>query len=273
MWILRSYRWRRRALFSAIAIGVAAPLIWLAVRYSHAEDPRNANGPTVANPVQAKDVPFKPVEQQAVHKVLKRFIGTAVVRHDVSEAWSIAGPTLKEGVSRRQWDKGEIPVTPYPALDRGWGDWSYVEYSQKEAATRQVGLEVYLFPQPGSGWSAMSADVEVIRSRKGPWLVDYWMPKRFHGPPALSQKAKAKAKTQAKAKVKKLRERHNAKKEQALAREKIAALQDKPIARGAWWALPLGILGLAIVLPVSIGLFVWYRNRKAERDYFRSSSR
>ena len=46
---------------------------------------------------------------------------------------------------------------------------------------------------------------------------------------------------------------------------------DKPLARGAWWALPLGILGLAILIPLVVGGFVWYRNRKAERDYFRSA--
>jgi hypothetical protein len=42
--------------------------------------------------------------------------------------------------------------------------------------------------------------------------------------------------------------------------------------RGAWWALPLGLLGLAVLLPLTIGGFVWYRNRKAERDHFRAVS-
>jgi hypothetical protein len=128
---------------------------------------------------------------------------------------------------------------------------------------------VYLFPKPGSGWSAMSADVEVIRKKNGPWLVDYWMPKRFHGPPALEKKAKAKI--QAKEKLKKLRHRHETKKAH---KPTIIAepAPDAPKARGAWWALPLGLLGLAILLPISIGGVVWYRNRKAERDYFRSAS-
>jgi hypothetical protein len=258
MWILRSYRWRRRLIFTGIVLGVAGPLIWLGVRYSQPGNPFNANGPIVANPVQAKDVPFTPPERRAVHHVLKQFISTAVVRHDPGKAWPIAGPTLKEGLTRKDWDRGDIPVVPYPAANKGWGDWSFVEYSQI-AEQRTVGLEVYLFPKPKSGWSAMSADVEVVR-KQGRWLVDYWMPKRFHGPPAVVKKVKTK--------TQKLRERHSSKGNKQVAAP--AFQPEKPRARGAWWALPIGLLGLAVVLPLTIGGFVWYRNRKAERDYFRS---
>jgi hypothetical protein len=51
-------------------------------------------------------------------------------------------------------------------------------------------------PEAGSGWSAMTADIELVKGHDGQWRVDYWMPKRFHGPPSL-----AKAKPTAKAKA------------------------------------------------------------------------
>ena len=202
--------------------------------------------------------------------MLKRFISTAVVRHNVSRAWDIAGPTLKEGVTRKQWDKGALPVIPYPALDRGWGNWSFVQYSYTEAKKHTVGLEVFLFPKPKSGWSAMTADVEVVHKPKGRWLVDYWMPKKFHGPPAVAHTAKVKTTAQ------KLRERHarrpRRRRRRARRRSRRARRSGtQPLARGAWWALPLGILGLAILIPLMVGGFVWYRNRKAERAYFRSA--
>ncbi len=256
MSILRSYRWRRRLIFIAIAAAIAGPLIWLGVQYSQPGNPFNANGPTVPDYVLPTHAAFTPDKQRAVHRVLKEFISTAVVRHDVSKAWDLAGPTLKEGITRKEWDHGDLPVIPYPAANRGWGNWSFVQYSY----TSSVGLEVYLFPKPHSGWSAMSADVEVVKGKKGQWLVDYWMPKRFHGPPAAEDKAKTTAQ--------KLRERH-AKAKQAKA-PTAAPVSDAPRAGGAWWALPIGLLGLAIVLPITIGGFVWYRNRKAERDYFRT---
>jgi hypothetical protein len=110
--------------------------------------------------------------------------------------------------------------------------------------------------------------VEVVKGKQGRWLVDYWMPKRFHGPPAVAPSTKAKAD------AKKLRERHavktksHTKAKPSQAREPVA---DAPRIRGAWWALPLGLLALAILLPLTIGGFIWYRNRKAERAYFRSN--
>lgn len=268
MSILHSYRWRRRIAFTAVVVGVAAPLIWLGVRYSDPGNPENANGPTVADYAVSKNVPFTPSQRQEVRKVLKQFIGTAVVRHNVAGAWDIAGPTLKEGITRKEWDNGDVPVVPYPALHKGWGRWSFVQYSYQEAKKHTVGLEVFLFPKPKSGWSAMTADVEVIKGQNGRWLVDYWMPKRFHGPPAVVQ--------QAKAKTGKLREKHAAKtKAKAKAEAKSTATQtaqDKPLARGAWFALPLALLGTAILIPLIIGGFFWYRSRKAERAYFRSAS-
>ena len=58
-------------------------------------------------------------------------------------------------------------MIPYPARDRGWGNWSFVQYSYTESKKHTVGLEVYLFPKPNSGWSAMTADVEVVRKPEG----------------------------------------------------------------------------------------------------------
>jgi hypothetical protein len=268
MSILHSYRWRRRLAFTAVVLAVAGPLIWLGVRYSDPGNPENANGPTVADYSVSRNVPFTAGQRQAVHKVLKEFIASAVVRHDVAKSWNIAGPSLKEGVTRKEWDNGSVPVVPYPAENKGWGNWSFVQYSYKDARKHTVGLEVFLFPKPNSGWSAMTADVEVVKGKSGGWLVDYWMPKRFHGPPAVSHNTKAKASAQ------KLRARHAVKTKARVkaksAQTSEAAAPDAPHARGAWWALPLGILALAIVLPLIIGGFIWYRNRKAERDYFRS---
>ena len=82
----------------------------------------------------------------------------------------------------------------YPAAHKGLGSWSYVKYSYANT----VGLEVFVFPKPGSGYSAMTADAEVVKDNDGRWQVNYWMPERFHGPAAVSAtKVKAAKKTAA----------------------------------------------------------------------------
>jgi hypothetical protein len=264
--ILRSYRWRRRLLFCALVVGIATPLIYLGVHYSTPGDPGNPSGPAVAGGpsyAEPKPAPFTARNQRAVRRVLRDFIRSAVVRHDVGRSWAIAGPSLKEGVTRKQWNRGDIPVVPYPAANRGLGKWSYVEYSYAQT----VGLEVFLFPKPGSGYSALTADVELVQGRDRRWRVDYWMPKRFHGPPAVAAKQttrKAGA-TVASAKAKAKAQRPE--------RRAAPPAFEPPKPSRAWWLLPIGLLSLIVVVPLATILVIWYRNRSAERAYLRSTGR
>jgi hypothetical protein len=178
--IFDSRRSRRRVLIAAV-IAVAAPLIYLGVHFSTPGSAGNANGPYVNNDAfyrQAKQVPFKPASRRAVRTVLARFISTAVARCRVGDSWELAGPSLRQGVSREQWRRGEIPIVPYPAAKHGQGSWDLVNYSYRN----KVGLEVMLFPRRGSGYSMATADAEVVRGRDGLWRVDYFMINKFHGP-------------------------------------------------------------------------------------------
>jgi hypothetical protein len=256
--ILRSYRWRRRLLFS-LPIVLAIPLIYLGVHLSSPGNPGNANGPTVPNYKQPKKARFTKAEQQEVHRVLAAFIKSAVAREQPARSWDLAAPSMKEGVTRKQWNRGDLPVVPYPALHRGLGQWDYVAYSYKKS----VGLEVFLFPKPGSGYSALTADVELVKSHDGRWLVDYWMPKKFHGPPAL-------AKTGGKAKKitrKAAGKRSNGPNTAKAAPPTVTQDYRSPHPSRAYWAIPLAILSLIILVPISFGVIHVRRNRRAAREH------
>jgi hypothetical protein len=254
MQIWESRRWRRRLILGTIA-AVLVPVGYLAVHYSNPGDPGDATGPEVPDYVQPKNSPFTASEKQAVRRSLKEFISSAVARENLSQAWDVSAPSLKQGVSRREWNRGELPVVPYPAAKRGLGTWSFVQYSY----TDSVGLEVFVFPKPGSGWSAMTADVELVKQPDGRWLVDYWMPKRFHGPPALAASQLKKAQKEAKANKTKQR----------------AAVEEEPYRppqASHWWlALPIAVLSLIVIVPLTLGLVYWYRKRKATRAYLDSA--
>jgi hypothetical protein len=254
MQILESRRWRRRLIISAI-LAAFVPIAFVAVHYSQGGDPRNANGPTIPDYKQPKPSPFTASEKAEVRPLLKEFILSAVARENVDRSFDLASNELKAGTTRKEWDRGELPVSPYPAADRGLGEWSYIEYSYKDT----VGMEVFLFPKPGSGSSALSADVEVVKDPKGRWLVNYWMPKRFHGPPALSA-AQLKAAQKA---------TKNKKRKAASAPKRSAEPQarETPQIGGAWWAIPLGLLSLIVLVPLGIMLVYWLQNRKAQRLY------
>jgi len=263
MRILRSYRWRRRLVIGTVTVGVAAPLIYLGIHFSHPAAPTEATGPEVEETFyqQPKHAAFTAENRRKVRKVLAKFISTAVARRHVAESWPIVGPTLRSGLSRKEWSTGDIPVQPYPVSQKGVGDWEYVEYSYPKA----IGLEVLLWPKPGSGQQLLSADIKVIKDRRGRWRVDYFMPKRFHAQEAAPAPHKAKTK------------KHQAHaKRQTHANQRRAAAPSSPnVDEGprvgkVWWAIPLGLLALIILAPISFAVFVWIRNRRADAEYMRS---
>jgi hypothetical protein len=245
-------------------VAVAIPLILLGIHYSSPGNPGTATGPNVNEPglEQPKAAPFTKANQRAVHRVLREFILTAVDRRDVARSWEISAPSMREGFTRKQWNRGELPVVPYPAANRGLGDWSFVQYSYADT----VGLEVFLFPKPGSGWSAMTADVELVKSHDGRWQVDYWMPKRFHGPPAVAATAKASPKKQKPAKAAPV---HKAAGKRTAAPPAVVAT---PKPSRIWWTVPIALLALIVLAPLGIGIGIWIRNRRAAREYSRAST-
>jgi hypothetical protein len=254
---------KRKRVIRWSALVLIVPIAWLAWHFSTPGNPRNANGPVIPNYVQPKRSPFTPAEKAAVHPVLASFIRDAVARDNPGKAWDVAGPDLREGFTQRQWEKGDMPVVPYPAADRGLGDWSYVKYSY----TNSVGLEVFLFPRPGSGESAITADTEVVKDKQGKWYVNYWMEERSHGPPALSASQKKALQRQAKAAaaVKKARPT-----------TRVAAPQEPPNpdsarAKGLWWIVPIGTIALIIFGPILAMLVIWLRNKREQRRVMRSA--
>jgi hypothetical protein len=255
MQIWESRRWRRRLILGTILV-VLVPVGYLAVHYSNPGDPGDAKGPEVPDYVAPKNSPFTASEKQAVRRSLKEFISSAVARENPSRAWDVSAPSLKQGISRQQWNKGDLPVVPYPAAKRGLGTWSFVQYSY----TDSVGLEVFVFPKPGSGWSAMTADVELVKARDGRWLVDYWMPKRFHGPPALAASQLKKAQKEARARAKQSKQRAAAEEEP----------YQPPSPSHAWLLVPIAVLSLIVLIPLIFGLVYWYRSRKATQAYLDS---
>jgi hypothetical protein len=261
--ILHSYRWRRRFIVIGILLAVGIPGIWAGVHYSQVPNTA-ATGGKATIIAQPKSVPFRPVERRQVRKVLSRFLLTAVARKDVDAAWSLVGPGVREGLTRKQWDTGSIPVQPYPVSKHGAGQWDQVQYSYPH----HVGLEVMLFPKPGSGQAAASADVDVVQ-RHGHWIVNYFMPNKYHGNPV-----------QAKTKSKRHKIVHRQKHRSVKERRKRAAIASHPSIGPpkpagdrpgqVWWALPLSILALIFVIPIGYGIYIWIRNRRAYNEYLSS---
>jgi hypothetical protein len=266
--VLATRRSRRRLTIAGALVVVAVPLIFLAAHYSTSGSSGNATGPYVNDSFynEPKRAPFTAEKRRAVSAVLAKFIDGAVSRHDLAHTWDLAGPGLRQDVSYEEWRRGEIPVVPFAASKRGQGSWSVVNYSYKN----RVGLELLMFPEHRSGQLA-TVETELVHGHDGQWRVDYWMITKLHGPGSAAAADSASALSEGPPNVHKL----PGKKKAARAARREAADQPRPAPNGGvtqldakWLFVPLGLLLLALLTLVGIGVGAWIRNRKAAAAYY-----
>jgi hypothetical protein len=80
-------------------------------------------------------------------------------------------PILREGMTKRQWSTGNIPVVPYPVVG--------VDFIKLESVVRQTALvEIVLEPKPGSHLVRKTFQIELRRlsSPQHRWAVSSWVP-------------------------------------------------------------------------------------------------
>lgn len=234
-----SPRFRRRLLWITPPIAFVGLAVGLFVGIPNTAKPRKEVFSSA--PVQVYhapvNVPATAQRREAVLRATGDFIRTAVLRQHLDRSWDLVDPSLRVGMTRREWRSGDIPVVPYPAagISDFKFDWSY---------PNDVGLDVVLVPLPHSDQGAKSFMIELKRSRAshGRWLVASWVP---HGVSVEQDVANA------------------SKGQQPV---KVASTLG-----GKWLFVPL--VALALVLLVPLGIFAlrgWLQLKRAERAYRRA---
>jgi len=100
----------------------------------------------------------------AIKVLLHQFVPAAVARKDPGAAYRLAAPAMRTGTVRSDWDKGVIPVVPYPARPTGFGIRPLV------VAPDHILLDLMLQPRAGSDAGAIVFKTELTRVG-GRWLV------------------------------------------------------------------------------------------------------
>lgn len=192
-----------------------------------------------------KDVPFKGAVARQASRTIRRFVSSAVLRRNLDEAWTLASPSLRSGLTRKQWNSGRLPVVPFPAnalQDVGWRlDYAYAN---------DVVLDVLLTSKPGSNVDSEVFLIELKRfGRAGAkrWLVEAWLPRK-----AFDDARETAAPTP------KGKERRSA------PRSGVPPQTESAISK-AWFAVPLAIVGLVLLIPLAF-LFSSWRARRAYRE-------
>ena len=223
----------RAGIVLAVLTGVAAAVVLIPGAHHEPETFHNV----------PPDVPAPPPRSVKASKELRalltgetmEFVRTAVRRKDLAASWPLVHPNLKQGLSRKEWLTGEIPVVPFPARGIiGWEiDWSYAD---------DVAADVVLEPLPKSGLYRKTFTIEFKRVKGGPedrWLVYSWVPNGVSD--ALVQ------------------DEHRAGVEAALG--EVRGHHGLSV---AWALVPVGFILAVFLLPVGLVLVERRRVRRAE---------
>ena len=127
-------------------------------------------------PAGAASRPLTPSERQQINATIDVFVNHAVKRQNVDAAYDAVTPNFRLGMSRKEWDKGDIPGFPYPAAGHTFHGWVVNYHTGNE-----LGIQLILMPRKGSGVGAGSFPI-TLKKLHGRWLVDSMVPGAFFAP-------------------------------------------------------------------------------------------
>jgi hypothetical protein len=226
------------------AAALIAVAVFVGIRYANtgAKLEKPTGGPVQTVPPTPKTVNRSAAEMAKVRGVAEHFILTAVYRRHLDEAWALAAPSMRQGMTLSDWRTGNIPVVPYPAKDVAEIKWR-LDYSFRKL----VGMKIALVPKPHATQTGLVASMELTAVGTGQdrrWLVDAWVPlgggqdlRRAIRPVGSSQTAST-----------------------------------QPRLSSIWLILPFAIIGgIMLALPVGLGVRGWRRQARAQRAYSSTS--
>jgi hypothetical protein len=230
---LQSPRFRRRLLWSSLFVAATSAVVGGSIligNTGHRIDTPVTRGPawTYREPVELRMTPK--LRREFLSRSLA-FVQTAVTRKDVDKAYDMVGPSLRQGMSRRDWHTGNIPVVPFPAA--GLMQWN-VAYSYAD----DVALDLALVAPRNQDTVGKTFRIELKRYGSR-WLVEAWVPQGISSTNNVVS-----------------------------LHDELTNRPDPKAPLGAAWLLvPLGVLGTALLVPIGLGIRSWRVGRRAMRDY------
>ena len=168
-------RFVRLAPWIAALVLVAGIVTFLLVFFRNTAKPVDTSTPlTPAKPASVAAQKNVPVPKQA-EIVAGRFILTAVQRKHLAEAWKLAGPPIKAGVTYKQWLSGSIAVVPW------FGQIGQVPLKVDYSYPGEAQFTVILAPKAGTKGKPDTFIIGLKRYGKQ-WKFTAWVP---YEPPAV----------------------------------------------------------------------------------------
>jgi len=168
--ILSSPRAQRRLLWISAAIFAIGLIVFL-VTYVGGSSGYHAPISNKPAQIAPKEIRAKP--DPAAFKVARKFIETAPLRKNLDAAYSLVNHDISGGMTKKEWDKGNIAVLPYPA-----GNTKTAGFQVLWSYKTQLMLVVDLVAARGTDVRPhLPFFLGLVRAGNKPngrWLVNYW---------------------------------------------------------------------------------------------------
>lgn len=162
--------WRVTLPVAAVAAAIVAGVLVYNAYVGSSGMPNSA--PSVIPPPPAKNPPTVKLDRR-IMPLVQTWLHTAVARRDLRQAYALAGPQVKQGMSLKEWLSGNIAVVPFDVDRRTSAKLLKVSYSYANRAQLQVFLAT---PGRSVKNSPHTFFVDLIK-RHGTWLVNGWVPR------------------------------------------------------------------------------------------------
>jgi hypothetical protein len=167
---LSSPRAQRRLLWLSAAIFAIGLTVFL-VTYLGGSS--GYHSPISTKPAQKAPKEIKAPPDPKAYKVARKFIETAPLRKNLDAAYPLVNHEISGGMTRKQWDKGNIAVLPYPA-----GNTKTAGFQVLWSYKTQLMLVVDLVAARGTDVRPhLPFFLGLVRAGNKPngrWLVNYW---------------------------------------------------------------------------------------------------
>ncbi len=229
----------RAAMFLAVAGAAAFGVTRLTLNQSvHTKEAFQPGKPVVT---EQKPVPLAKADRRKIGETLVAFVRDGVAQRDLTSAYGLVTPAFRGGTTRAQWRKGASPVYVYPAVTRAVSKQWRVDYSYRG----EVGVALMLSSTRPRKIGQIIFHAE-LRERRGSWLVDSFAPMATFTPIGVGRQ-------------------HETGPADYTAGSRTELRADEAALSLLWIVVPVGILGLVLLVPLGFVLVSRLLDRRAAR--------
>jgi hypothetical protein len=177
MSVLASPRRRRRMAWLGGFMGVAAAVLLVVIFLpgTSGNGPQHFSNTPVQRVQVERQVPMTRARRAAANRLFDRFVPAAVERKDPGAAYDLMTEQGRDGLTRKDWQNGQLPVYAYDAKGT-----TFHGYVVEGSYAREMDLELDL--QPRSPKDGPVAYAVTLKQVDGRWLIDSIYPRTSYGP-------------------------------------------------------------------------------------------